>query len=261
MRRKALFFDIDGTLLDNRTKKIPESAERAVCLAREAGHLVFINTGRARCLMHEVEAIPLDGFLCGCGTYIEVDGKVLLHNLISASRRLEMQNSILDYGLDGILEGCDACYAQSRPSSMQMMEAAKKMYSKGKLLTADWREAPLPFDKFCVLADENSDTVGYLKTLAPDITVIDRGRKLYECVPAGFTKATAMEFILDYFDIPWEESYAFGDSTNDLAMIRYACNSVIMGKHDQELEQYASFITKNVEDDGIAYAFEQLNII
>ena len=48
---------------------------------------------------------------------------------------------------------------------------------------------------------------------------------------------------------------------NDLAMIRYAGNSIIMEKHAKGLEPYASFITKDVEDDGIAWAFEQLHII
>ena len=70
-----------------------------------------------------------------------------------------------------------------------------------------------------------------------------------------------MEFILHYFDIPWEESYAFGDSSNDLAMIKYACHSVIMEDHAEVLEPYAELITKKVEDDGIAYAFQVLNIV
>ncbi len=44
-------------------------------------------------------------------------------------------------------------------------------------------------------------------------------------------------------------------------MIQYAGHSVIMGQHDRILEPYASFITKNVEDDGIAFAFEKLKIV
>ena len=55
MGRKALFFDIDGTLLTDDTKRLPESAAEAIKKARQAGHLVFINSGRARCLMQEVE--------------------------------------------------------------------------------------------------------------------------------------------------------------------------------------------------------------
>src|SRR5699024_5881817 len=126
---------------------------------------------------------------------------------------------------------------------------------------ADWNRELTSFDKFCVLADQNSDTERFLELLKPDIAVIDRGGRLYECVPAGFDKATAMKAVLEYFGIPWENSYAFGDSANDLAMIRYACHSVIMGRHASVLEPYASFITKNVEEDGVAYAMECLNIV
>lgn len=263
MDRKALFFDIDGTLLIDSTKELPESAAEAIRKARMAGHLVFINSGRARCLMQEVEdALTVDGFLCGCGTYIEIEGRVVLHHLLGKERRMELQRNILDHGLDGILEGTYGCYANDGISRIPQLEMLKKVFFKtNRLYTADWKREAAAFDKFCVLADESSDLEGFLKGLDPDITPIDRGGGLYECVPTGFDKATAMKFILDYYNIPWENSYAFGDSANDMAMLRYACNSVIMGRHDAVLEPYASFITKNPEDGGIAYAFETLHII
>ena len=245
MKRKALFFDIDGTLLSDHKKELPESAARVIAQARRAGHLVFINSGRARCLMQEVEAaLPVDGYLCGCGTYLEI------------------QKSILAHDLDGILEGPEGCAVQSQVSRLEEMERVKELFIKsGVVRPWDWKKEAAEFDKFCVLADEKSDVDGFLRSLAPDMAYIDRGRGLYECVPAGYDKATAMEFILKYFRIPREESYAFGDSANDLAMIQYAGHSVIMGQHDRILEPYASFITKNVEDDGIAFAFEKLKIV
>lgn len=263
MNRKALFFDIDGTLLTDNTKELPKSAAEAIRRARQAGHLVFINSGRARCLMQEIEdCLETDGFLCGCGTYIEIQGRVALHHLLGKERRMELQRSILSHGLDGILEGTDGCYVQAGVSHMEEIERVKEVvYRNGRLYSAEWMKEAVSFDKFCVLADENSDIQGFLRDLAPDMAPIDRGHGLYECVPAGFDKATAMRFILDYYGIPWEESYAFGDSTNDLAMIQYAHNSVIMGRHDKSLEPYASFITRTVEEDGIAFAFEALHII
>ena len=45
-KMKALFFDIDGTLLSEKTRQVPESAKEALKEARRRGHLVFINTGR-----------------------------------------------------------------------------------------------------------------------------------------------------------------------------------------------------------------------
>lgn len=263
MDRKALFFDIDGTLIDDRTKKIPESAVKAIEAARMAGHLVFINTGRARCILDDIEGcVPVDGYLCGCGTYIEIDGKAVLHHVLSRKRRAELQKSVPAHNLDGVLEGRGGCTFQNKESRMPSIEHLKKAFEKRPARRImDWDREVADFDKFCVVADDAGDLQGFLKALEPDIAAIDRGHGLYECVPAGFDKATAMRFILDYYGISWENSYAFGDSTNDLAMIKFACNSVIMGQHAKELEPYASFITKNVEDDGIAYAFEGLHII
>lgn len=41
MNKAALFFDVDGTLIDEQTKIVPESTLRALKQARENGHLEF----------------------------------------------------------------------------------------------------------------------------------------------------------------------------------------------------------------------------
>ena len=68
-RTKALFFDIDGTLLSEKMRRVPDSAKEALKQAREKGHLVLINTGRVYPHLHEIRSqVDADGFLCGCGT-------------------------------------------------------------------------------------------------------------------------------------------------------------------------------------------------
>ena len=47
MKKKYMFFDIDGTLTDNETKKIVPSAQKTLDRLQEAGHFVAIATGRA----------------------------------------------------------------------------------------------------------------------------------------------------------------------------------------------------------------------
>ena len=65
---KIMFFDIDGTLIpEDGDHKIPESAVRALRLAREAGNLLFINTGRPVFNVgRELRCLGFDGFVCGC---------------------------------------------------------------------------------------------------------------------------------------------------------------------------------------------------
>ena len=52
--RKALFFDVDGTLFSEVWKTVPKSAVRAVEEARRLGHLAFINSGRVYCLLDTI---------------------------------------------------------------------------------------------------------------------------------------------------------------------------------------------------------------
>ena len=76
-----LFFDIDGTLItldDSHT--FPESTKQALLKAKDKGHKIFINTGRVRTAVDkQLKSFPFDGMVCGCGTYIEYEGKSLYH--------------------------------------------------------------------------------------------------------------------------------------------------------------------------------------
>lgn len=263
MRRKALFFDVDGTLLSEITHTIPESALRALEASRRAGNLVFVNSGRTYAFLHDIEAmVECDGLLCGCGTCVVEKGKVIFQHRIAVSRGMEIRRAMRQYGFDGILESTEQLVVQKERSWMEAMNALRDGVAGQGVLREDcWEDENLEFDKFCVFADENSDREGFFRFLAPDIDVIDRGNNFYECVPAGFTKATAIAWVLDHYEIAKEDAWVFGDSSNDLAMFEYAENAVLMGCHDKVLEPYATFVTKNVEDDGVAWAMERLGLL
>lgn len=260
--RKALFFDVDGTLLSEINGKIPPSAVLAVEEARKKGHLAFINSGRVFKLLEGIkEIIPMDGFLCGCGTSIIVNDKKIYSRKISHQRGLEIKELLFQYRIEGILEGDDGCHFRKDTSPMPRLEKIRQTLGKINVVSSQpIEEDGYDFDKFCCVTDENSDMKGFIQA-AEDFEVIDRGNDFWECVPRGHSKAMAIQKVLDYFSISLEDAYVFGDSTNDLSMFIYAKNNILMGKHDKELEPYASFITKTVEEDGIFYAMKTLEIL
>ena len=228
MRRKALFFDVDGTLLSEIIHTIPESALRALEASRRAGNLVFVNSGRTYAFLQDIEAmVECDGLLCGCGTCVVEKGKVIFQHRIAVSRGMEIRRAMRQYGFDGILESTEQLVVQKERSWMEAMNALRDGVAGQGVLREDcWEDENLEFDKFCVFADENSDREGFFRFLAPDIDVIDRGNNFYECVPAGFTKATAIAWVLDHYEIAKEDAWVFGDSSNDLAMFEYAENEI-----------------------------------
>jgi hydroxymethylpyrimidine pyrophosphatase-like HAD family hydrolase len=76
MTGKAVFLDVDGTLIDD-YGWVPDSAVRAVREARRNGHLVFLCTGRSMVeLSSGVLDVGFDGFVVASGAYVQVGSDV-----------------------------------------------------------------------------------------------------------------------------------------------------------------------------------------
>lgn len=261
MSRKALFFDIDGTLLSEVNRRVPESARAALAKTRSLGNLVFVNTGRAYgSLEPMIKAVTADGWLCGCGTYIEAEGQELYHRIIPKEQAQRLVKEAEDCDIDIILEGKDGCYFCSATSRLANGRQIRENMAFS-VRSCCWKETGGDFEKFCIITDEQSDKVRFFRSMGLDIDIMNRGGGFYECVPAGHSKAGAVDLILKHYDIPLRDAYVFGDSCNDLSMFEHVPNAVLMGKHDKVLEPHASFRTKTVEQDGIAYAMAKLGLI
>lgn len=79
---KALFFDIDGTLVSFKTHQIPESTVEALTLAKEKGIKVFISTGRPFPLINNLDAIKnlIDGYITTNGAYCFIGDDIISCN-------------------------------------------------------------------------------------------------------------------------------------------------------------------------------------
>ncbi|MCR4782718.1 MAG: Cof-type HAD-IIB family hydrolase [Lachnospiraceae bacterium] len=263
MGKKVLFFDVDGTLVDGKNE-IPKSAFDAIKKTRENGNLVFINSGRCYGMLHSIEKmIDVDGLLCGCGTEIMYHGESLFNYVLDRDVKERVIASSKKYNIDVIAEGHDGA-AYSGNVEETRMQAVKDTIMFIETLGTDMHipySADFNMAKFCIQADELSDVEGFKKEFEKDFDVIDRHDGFYECVPNGYSKGTAVDWVLNKFDIKKEDAYCFGDSTNDLTMFAAGINAIAMGEHSVELEEYATFITKNLEDDGVEYAMKHYGLI
>jgi oligopeptide transport system ATP-binding protein len=55
MRKKYIFVDFDGTIMDHKSNKIPKSTVEAIRLLQENGHTVILSTGRVPSLFYGVD--------------------------------------------------------------------------------------------------------------------------------------------------------------------------------------------------------------
>lgn len=258
-----IFFDIDGTIITENTNVIPKSTVKAIKKARENGNLAFINTGRPFIsIPEEIRNIGFDGYVCGCGTYIHYNGESLLEKSISRTTCVDIVKKLRKYNIEGLFEGTSGVFFDhTKPTTGELARLREQFRIQGLDVTKSWDDPDLVFDKFVVWINEDSDFDAFYSYITKDFEYIDRGNNLGEVIPKGYSKATGIKFLQEYLDIPLEDCYAIGDSPNDLSMLNYVSNSIAMGNSTPSLFELVSFVTKDIEDDGIEHALAYYKII
>lgn len=259
----VIFFDIDGTLATEDGRFfIPESTRTAIARTRAKGNLTFINTGRTAFNINpEIRRIGFDGYLCGCGTYIEYNNEVVLHHTPEKSFCREIARLMRKCRVTPVYEYSDCYFFDDKAvSSPQLDDFMVNFVDDGVDVSKRVDDDDFIFDKFVVWTNPESDTETFSREAGKYFSIIDRGNGFYENVPLGYTKATAIDIILKKLGISLSDAYAIGDSMNDLPMLQAVPNSIAMGGAEK-LYPYVSYITSPVEEDGIYNALEHFGLI
>ena len=77
----------------------------------------------------------------------------------------------------------------------------------------------------------------------------------------GITKATGLEEAAAYLGVKARDAIMFGDSPNDLAVFNAVDTAVAMGNSTENVKDAADMIVPGIDDDGLAYGFEQLGLV
>ena len=259
--KRAVFFDIDGTLWD-RSNHIPESAIEAIHLLQSRGHLAFLNSGRSRGYIFEetLLGIGFDGIISGCGCMIEYQGETLYQYTLPEEEAQRAVDILRRFGLWPILEGHERLYLD--PCFLETDYGKKLHRDLGKRLGfIEEHRGHWGLCKFSCLLPAGSDLGSCISALAPRYYPMVHGTHLVEFAPVGHTKATGLARILSHAGLSPEQSIAFGDSANDLEMIQAAGIGVAMGNGQEELKKEADLICPPMAEDGIYRALLELGLL
>lgn len=265
MQRKIAFFDIDGTLTSEVDGSIPASAIRSIREARVNGHLMFINTGRCfQNVEQRFRDIGFDGYVCGCGTNIYCDGRDVLYHPQNHETIMTILETARKTDVDILFESRkEVCFDLTRP-----LHHPKAVYhyevflQNGYHMPEDLENPNFFSDKFVIWYETPQQLAAFRNVSDKWFDCIDRGGTFREFVPRGFSKATGIQFVLDYYGLSAEYAYAFGDSNNDLAMLTYLKNSIAMGNaQPPALKDLVSYVTTNASQAGIENALKHFEFI
>ena len=261
----VVFFDIDGTIIDERTQTIPESAIRAIERLKERGHIPVVNTGRPFThIQPDVRKIPFTGWICACGTEIWLNGE----KIYDASPDAELCRYVIEavrdcdgrvvYEADGGYILTDGEFSKNHPLCERKVRIMKSQgFRHGEV---EEMEDPR-FIKFMFYQWDGYDAEEFARRMAGKFECIDRGRNRLEIIREGCNKSRGMHILMDHLGLSMEDSLAIGDSTNDLPMFETAAHTVCMGEGMEEAKAAAEYVTAGVFEDGVEKALFHFGLI
>ena len=259
--RKAVFFDIDGTLWDFHNQ-IPESTVTAIRALRKNGHYAFICSGRARAYIRHPDlfAIGFDGVVAGCGTHVELDGKRIYEKLIDRELAIHTVETVRSYGFRPILEGPEYLYMDDADFGNDIYGRKLKRELEKRLVSISDTYGEWEINKLSC-ATNDADRDGCFAALEQYYTYLIHNSAVVEMVPKGHTKATGIGKMCEALGIDRADTFAVGDSVNDLAMLQYAGVGIAMGNGSTEAKAASDYVTSDLQDDGIYRAMLHFGLI
>lgn len=266
---KAIFFDLDGTLLDSQ-KRIPASARDAIKRCRSMGIKTFVATGRSPRLEDTLgwtddEFALFDGLICSNGACVQLSGTWQHLFICPEAVRICLEEAALFEGVHLSMHLPDSIHAFNYP----MTEDTLRLWNlrRDQVLPVDddtiahTQKMLLFYDHITDLRRPLPQTLGLrlmdrLRDLA-NAHVTDQGRSI-QVAPLQAGKCNAIEAVCRQLGLEMTEIAVFGDDLNDLEILRRCPLSIAMGNGDAQVRAAAAFTTTANDDDGIAVGLTRL---
>lgn len=266
---EIIYFDIDGTLRDE-VNGVSKKTRYAIDQCQKQKIRCVICTGRnLESIQEDVKMLPIDGIISGGGCYIQYHNLTLLEEHFPkkvVNRMIEMS---LEKELSLSLEAECKIYMNRSASIFYQNdfhkkihnyspEIQEKIYGQHKIVFEDnmleyWKDTP-SIHKFCILGQiQMIDTI--CAEFKEEVEVIQKKKwndKWYlELLPNSCNKGTAITWLNHKLGVKKNDTMCFGDSENDIDMMKATGIAIAMKNNNATVEKYASSVCESVEEDGI----------
>ena len=233
MEIKAVFFDVDGTLLSHKQNAVPESARRVLRELKQRGVKRVAATGRH---MLELSSLPVkdidfDGYITLNGQLcLDGEGKVISGNPIAGEEKEHLLRLFREKTLPLMLVEKDTMYLNFLHEHVVLAQQAIS--------------TPIPplgeytgNEIYMAVAFVAQEDASKLTDLLPGCKITEWNRYGVDIIARTGGKARGIQAYLDHSGIDREDTMAFGDGENDIEMLEYVRVGVAMGNGGDRLKE------------------------
>ena len=276
---KLIFLDIDGTLTQPLENTPPDSAVEAIKKTRSKGNKVFLCTGRNPDMLKPLLQYGFDGVISCAGGYVSVgtgrDEEVIFDCPMTDAQRDIALDSLHRNGVLCTIEAKDSTWGdenmdvllKDQPDGNSEIERWRKMLTNNLGLRPMHEYDGSHIYKVVVMCLSPSQLDETRSLMEKDFNFViqelkDRGGIINgEIFSRSFDKGRGVDLIRERFGVKREDTVGFGDSMNDVEMIKTVGTGVCMSNGAETLKKLADMVCPSVSEDGLAQAFEKLNLI
>lgn len=258
---KALFFDIDGTLVSFKTHAIPQSAVDALTEAHRQGIRIFISTGRPIAIITNLGQIAplIDGYITTNGAYTFVGTDVVACHAMDAAdvQAIIADADRADYSLIVVGQRRVVVYNRKDIVDRIFVHDLGVDALDYSLTLAELKDEPiLQMTPFITTEQE--------ALLARHVSHCTFGRwhpEFVDITRDHIDKARGLREMAAHLGIDISQTMAFGDGGNDIPILRQAGIGVAMGNSTAEVQAAANYVTTHIDDDGVARALHHFGLV
>lgn len=276
---KAVFFDIDGTLLTDK-RMVSKSTILAINALKEKGILVGLATGRGpRFILQYMASLSLDLAITYNGQYI-FSRKEVIYSQVLEPKQIEpiieyaqLHRKDLSFGTaKGVLGSKvmkagmgDLAYRVIRTIPESCTTLVHFIFNRIVRLISPQQQTNLrsflfqPIHQLILLATE--EETQRLEERFPDLSFTRSSPYATDIISQGNSKLTGILRVAKQYQFGLDNIMVFGDSDNDFDMLKEIKYSVAMGNGTPKVKQVASFVTDTNNRDGIYKALIHFGVI
>lgn len=258
LKPKALvFFDLDGTLLNNDSEIDADSIE-ALERLKENGAVPFIATGRSHIQVdHVLEKTVIDSFISLNGQYIQCEGEDIYKGIFDQGVLNRIKRKVDETNISVSFYSTEAFKVTERDPIMvraydfihtQIPDVDPDYYKEKDILMA-------------LLFTENKDIDQEFIDSFPELSFYRNSPFSIDTILKVNSKAVGIDRVLkakNWYDVP---VYAFGDGPNDIEMLKRADYSIAMENGIDEIKSIADVVVKSNIEGGIAEGLAHFGLI